>query len=78
MDDEQDTRLWMGGVEVQFMRWTPHGLIYTRVGSRATLANLTRTTVKRLLQDGTLRIEGFRPAWADPDDDDDAGDKHGP
>lgn len=77
MDDEQDTRLWMGGVEVQFMRWTPHGLIYTRVGSQVTLANLTRTTVRRLLQDGTLRIEGFRPAWADPDDDA-SGDGHGP
>jgi hypothetical protein len=67
--DEQkpDTRLWMGGVEVQFVGWTNFGLVYTRVGSMQTLANLTKSTVRRLLQDGTLRIEGYCPDWADPD-----------
>ncbi len=46
-EEEHDTRLWMGGVEVDFLKWTPHGLIYNRVGSRETLANLTRGTVRR-------------------------------
>ncbi len=71
-EEEHDTRLWMGGVEVDFLKWTPHGLIYNRVGSRETLANLTRGTVRRLVQEGTLRIEGFRPAWVEPDHDDNA------
>ncbi len=72
MDDEPlTTRLWMGGVEVDFLRWTAHGLIYTRVGSRETMANLTRGTLRRLLQEGTLRIEGYRPDWAYFEDDED-------
>jgi hypothetical protein len=66
--EEHDTRLWMGGIEVEFIKWTPHGLVYTRVGSTETLANLSRNTVIRLLQEGTLRIEGYRPAWAELDD----------
>lgn len=71
MSQEDETRLWMGGMPVQFVRWTTHGLIYTRVGSRETLANLTRNTVRRLLKDGTLLIEGYRPDWAEPEDSDD-------
>ncbi len=67
MDNERDTRLWMGGVEVQFVGWTAYGLVYTRVGSMQTLANLTKSTVRRLMLDGTLKIEGYRPDWADPD-----------
>jgi hypothetical protein len=76
MDDQKpDTRVWFGGVEVQFVGWTNYGLVYTRVGSVQTLANLTKSTVRRLLRDGTLRVEGFRPDWADPDliVDDDTG-----
>lgn len=69
MSQEDETRLWMGGMPIQFVRWTAHGLIYARVGSQETMANLTRTTVKRLLKDGTLVIEGYRPDWAYPDDD---------
>ena len=37
------------------------------MGSSQTLANLTKSTVRRLLKDGTLRVEGYRPDWADPD-----------
>jgi hypothetical protein len=76
MDDQKpDTRVWFGGVEVEFVGWTQFGLVYTRVGSMQTLANLTKSTVRRLLRDGTLRIEGYRPDWADPDlyPDDDTG-----
>jgi hypothetical protein len=69
MSQEEETRLWMGGMSIQFVKWTGHGLIYARVGSQETLANLTRSTVKRLLKDGTLVIEGYRPDWACPDDD---------
>ena len=65
--ERQDTRLWMGGVEVEFIKWTPHGLVYNRVGSTETLANLSRGTVIRLQQEGMLRIEGYRPAWAEPE-----------
>lgn len=72
MSEEQDTQLWMGGMQVEFVRWTPHGLIYTRVGSRETLANLTRSTVKRLLKEGTLMIEGYRPDWASSEDSDES------
>lgn len=68
MDEQKpDTRVWFGGVEVQFVGWTNYGLMYTRVGSAQTLANLTKSTVRRLLRDGTLRVEGYRPDWADPD-----------
>lgn len=72
MDDQQpekrpDTRVWFGGVEVQFFGWTQYGLVYTRVGSMQTLANLTKSTVRRLLRDGTLRIEGYSPDWANPE-----------
>jgi len=76
MDDQKpDTRVWFGGVEVHFVGWTTYGLVYTRVGSMQTLANLTKSTVRRLLRDGTLRVEGFRPDWANPDliVDDDTG-----
>jgi hypothetical protein len=69
MDEEHTTRLWVGGVEVEFLKWTAYGLIYNRVGSRETRANPTRGTGRRLSQDGTLRIEGYRPAWDDPDDE---------
>ncbi len=77
MDDQRpDTRVWFGGVEVEFVGWTNYGLVYTRVGSVQTLANLTKSTVRRLLRDGTLRLEGYRPDWADPDlyPDGDTGD----
>lgn len=78
-DQQPDTRLWMGGMEVQFVGWTNYGLVYTRVGSMQTLANLTKSTVRRLLLDGTLRVEGYRPDWADPDlfDDEDSDDHTG-
>jgi hypothetical protein len=64
VDDQETTRLWLGGMEVDFVKWMPTGLIYTRVGSQETIAHLPRASVQRLLQDGTLRIEGYRPGWA--------------
>ena len=66
---EFNTKLWLGGMPVEFIKWSRHGLIYVRVGSQETVANLSRNTVRRLLKDGTLQIEGFRPAWTYEDSD---------
>ena len=70
MSEQPSTQLWLGGMRVEFIKWTQSGLIYTRVGSRETLANLTRSTIKRLLKEGMLVIEGYRPDWANADDED--------
>jgi hypothetical protein len=71
LNDEHETRLWLGGVEVQFIKWTPNGLIYNRVGSLETVAHLSKSTIHRLLDEGTLYIEGYRPDWAYPEADED-------
>lgn len=68
MNPEDETQLWMGGVPVHFVKWSAHGLIYARVGSQETLANVTRSTVKRLLAEGILVIKGYRPEWACPEE----------
>lgn len=73
MSEESPTQLWLGGMQVEFVKWTQSGLIYTRVGSQETLANLTRSTIRRLLKEGMLVIEGFRPDWAIPEDEDHGG-----
>ncbi|MBN1200915.1 MAG: hypothetical protein JXJ20_03565 [Anaerolineae bacterium] len=64
IEQRPDTRMWMSGIEVKFFKWTPNGLIYTRVGSQETMAYLSRNTIHRLLEEGVLRIQGYRPAWA--------------
>lgn len=66
-----DTRLWLSGVPVEFVKWTPRGLVYVGLGSQETLTNLSRGMVKRMLRDGLLRIEGYMPDWVvdDPHND---------
>lgn len=61
---ENKTRVWLGGMEVQFVKWTPNAMIYTRYGSQETMAHLPRSTVQRLLRENMLRIEGDCPDWA--------------
>jgi hypothetical protein len=69
-EEPLSTQLWLGGMRVEFIRWTNSGVIYARVGSQETLANLTRSTVRRLLKEGMLVIEGYRPDWATPEEND--------
>ncbi|MBN1679262.1 MAG: hypothetical protein JW966_03155 [Anaerolineae bacterium] len=63
MNPQHDTQLWWCGVEMEFIKWTPNGLICNRVGSHETIAQLSRKTVRRLLDEGTLLITGYRPDW---------------
>ena len=63
MDNINETRLYLGGVPVDFVKWTGRGLIYTRVGSQETMAHLSRSTVLRLIEEGTLEVEGYSPEW---------------
>ncbi len=69
MSEEGQTRLRLGGMEVDFVKWLPKGLIYTRIGSQETIASLNQATVRRLVRAGTLEIEGYCPAWVWADDD---------
>jgi hypothetical protein len=64
MMEQHDTKLWLGGVLVDFVKWTPNALLYNMIGSDDTVGHLSRTTVQRLVREGTLRIEGYRPDWA--------------
>jgi hypothetical protein len=64
MDDLRKTQLWLGGMHVSFVKWTPNALIYARPGSNDTLGHLSRALVQRLLHEGTLVINGERPDWA--------------
>lgn len=65
MTQYEDTQVWLGGLPVQFVRWGSRALVYVNIGSESTLSSLRRNTVQRLLQDGVLHIEGYRPDWAD-------------
>jgi hypothetical protein len=60
---EYDTRIWLDNEPVVFVTWTADELIYTREGYKDTLIRLPRRTVLRMLQVGSLRLEGFRPDW---------------
>lgn len=60
---QDDTRLWMSGVPVRFVKWTDRGLVYSGMGTEHDLSSLTKGMVKRLLRDGLLVIEGYRPDW---------------
>jgi hypothetical protein len=64
VNEDHDTQLWMSGMPVKFVKWTPNGLIYHRVGSQETMAHLSRGTIQRLLREDVLRIEGYHPEWA--------------
>ena len=72
MSNEHQTRLRLGGMEVDFVKWLPKGLIYTRIGSEETIASLNQASVRRLVREGTLEIEGYCPEWVWSDDDDSA------
>ncbi|NDJ78038.1 MAG: hypothetical protein GYB65_17445 [Chloroflexi bacterium] len=63
MNGELPTRVWLSGMEVDLVKWLPNAMVYTRLGSQETVASLNRSTVARLLEDGTLQIEGYRPDW---------------
>jgi hypothetical protein len=45
MDDLRKTQLWLGGMHVSFVKWTPNALIYARPGSNDTLGHLSRALV---------------------------------
>ncbi len=62
-DSQDDTRLWMSGVPVRFVKWNDRGLVYASMGGDHDLSSLTKGMVKRLLRDGLLVVEGFRPDW---------------
>ena len=64
---EQVTQLWLGGVAVDFVRWTDRGLIYTSLGSHESLTSLSKGMVRRMIRDGLLRIEGYCPEWGHDD-----------
>ncbi|MBN2302857.1 MAG: hypothetical protein JXQ72_00170 [Anaerolineae bacterium] len=72
MTGNNDTRVWIDGEEVEFVAWTLRELIYTRPDFEDTLIRLPQRTVQRMLRKGTLRIEGARPEWANPDAGDEA------
>ncbi len=63
-ENRSHTQLWIGGVQVGFVKWTPNALLYNMVGSQDTIGHLSRGTVQRLIREGTLVIEGERPDWA--------------
>lgn len=65
MSQDEETRLIMSNVPVRFIRWTPHGLVYTGIGSEEKLSHLNRGMVRRLVQEGILDIQGYRPVWVD-------------
>ena len=60
---QQTTQLWMSSIPVEFVRWTPSGLVYTRLGGERELASLNRGMVKRLIHEGLLMVEGSAPDW---------------
>jgi hypothetical protein len=64
MENTQDTKVWLSGIPVNFVKWTPNGLVYTQVDPESTAAHISRGTIKRLMVEGLLEIEGFRPDWA--------------
>ncbi len=48
-DSHENTRLWMSGVPVRFVKWTERGLVYAGMGTEHDLSSLTKGMVKRLL-----------------------------
>jgi hypothetical protein len=65
MTQQATTQLWMSSIPVEFVKWTPSGLVYHRLGGNGDreLASLNRGMVKRLIHEGLLLIEGDCPAW---------------
>jgi hypothetical protein len=70
--EQQDTKVWIRDEQVEFVAWTTRELIYTREEFADTLIRLPRATVQRMLRKGTLRLEGYRPDWAQPHPPDEA------
>ncbi len=65
MTHQAATQLWMSSIPVEFVKWTPRGLVYHRLGGNGIreLASLNRGMVKRLIHEGLLVVEGHRPDW---------------
>jgi hypothetical protein len=63
MYQNDDTRVWWDGSEVNFLRWTESALIFSWYSATETAVQMPRGTVVRLLQKGVLYVEGFVPEW---------------
>ncbi|MCD4685161.1 MAG: hypothetical protein K8S97_04410 [Anaerolineae bacterium] len=63
MSQQRPTQLWMSSIPVEFVKWTPNGLIYNRLGGDRETASLNRGMVKRLVHEGLLEIRGDCPDW---------------
>jgi len=57
------TRVWWGGAEVRFIRWTDKALVFNWGNPRGTAMHVPRGTLARLQEKGVLRVEGYVPVW---------------
>lgn len=60
----EETRVWWGGGEVIFVRWSSRGLVFAWPQTDETATLVPRGALARLIQKGALHIEGDMPEWA--------------